>query len=151
MCCLDNASLSQYKVHENILHRFEIRLLQVCVQMTITPVYIEILTPDIDTFSRVQRNVLASCIPNFKSPGASIWNLHEFICLKPQTNRLYFQFGVYNFIYEFHHFCSKIFLYNNPFHVWEALEMRKNYVVFGPNSGRGISKTKALFASLLQY
>ena len=29
--------------------------------------------------------------------------------------------------------------------------MMKNYVVFGPTSGRGISKTKALFGILLQY
>ena len=28
--------------------------------------------------------------------------------------------------------------------------MRKNYVVFGSNSGRGISKTKALFDLLSQ-
>ena len=85
----------------------------------------------------------------FKRIRASIVNLHEFMCLNPQTARLYFSFGVYNFIYQFHHFCSKIFLYNNPFHVWEALKMTKNNV-FGSTSGRGISKTKALFGCLSQ-
>lgn len=48
-------------------------------------------------------------------------------------------FKVYNNIYQFIRFCSKIFFFKNPFHMWETLEMRNN-VVYCSTSGKAISK-----------
>ena len=83
-------------------------------------------------------------MPSLRPSGASIVNLHEFIWHNPQTEMLYFCLGVYNNIDQFHHFYMKLCLHKNPFHVWEALEMRKNHVVFGSMSGRANPGSRCL-------
>ena len=111
MCCY-TIHVRHYKVKKKyILHRFAFPIVGMCSNDYLLFKFIYLHS----VFSRMERDVLASSLPIKKNIRASIVNLHEFMCLNPQTARLYFSFGVYNFIYQFYHFCSKIFVYNNPF------------------------------------